>query len=459
MITVITIILVVVFLIAMNFLYVVSEFASVKARRTRIENMAEAGSRPAKIVLPMIEEGHAVDNYVAACQIGITLSSISLGAFGQRVLAQRLAVPVGSLTTSLGLDPSVTVAATEGLALTISVWVVLVVITTLQVVLGELVPKSLAIQRPEVWSVRTAFLMRFSLWLYQVLIWIFNGSGRLILKLLGFEYREGHGHAHSPEEIELLVEESTEAGILDEEERQMLRNTFRLKDLTARQVMIHRTRMIAAPVDTPIQELIQLSLTHGYTRIPIYEESIDDILGIAHIKDLFRCHVHGQEDVRPHLRKVGYVPESLPVVDVWETLRQSGQYLVVVFDEYGGTAGILSLEDLIEEIFGELQDEFDDELALVAEDQHGRFYLRGDLLVSDVNEYLGLDLPVDMADTLGGLLIHATEGSPEVGTEVTIGGTTMRIEKIEGLGVDEISLPKPDLDVTRLTEWEVANYE
>jgi len=132
---------------------------------------------------------------------------------------------------------------------------------------------------------------------------------------------------------------------------------------------------------------------------------------------------------------------------------------VVVFDEYGGTAGILSLEDLIEEIFGELQDEFDDELALVAEDQHGRFYLRGDLLVSDVNEYLGLDLPVDMADTLGGLLIHATEGSPEVGTEVTIGGTTMRIEKIEGLGVDEISLPKPDLDVTRLTEWEVANYE
>jgi CBS domain containing-hemolysin-like protein len=461
MLTFLTIALVVIVLVAMNFLYVASEFASVKARKTRIISLAENGNSTAKTLLPMVEEGKAIDKYVAACQIGITLSSLSLGAYGQRVLAVQLAEPLAQLTTNFGWDTDIVSAATEGTALAIAVWGVLVFITVLQVVVGELIPKSLAIQRPEEWSIRTAYLMKLSIWAYTVLIWFFNGSGNLILRIMGMEHKDGHGHVHSAQEIELLVRESTEAGILDEDEQQMLRNTFRLKELTARQVMVHRTRMISAPEETPVADLLQLSLEHGYTRIPVYKDNIDQITGIVHIKDLFKLHSAGKStlDKENDIRGIGFVPESLPVPDVWDALRQSGQYLVAVFDEYGGTAGIISLEDLIEEIFGELQDEFDDEVALISEDPQGRVYLRGDLLISDVNEYMDLNLPEDTNNTLGGLIIHATEGSPEVGQEIEIAGIHFRIEKIADLGVDEISFVKPNIEIPTNVEWEVADHE
>ena len=451
--------LVVVFLIAMNFLYVASEFATVKARQTRLNQIAEGGSSAAQMLLPMMAPGKPIDDYVAACQIGITLSSLSLGAYGQNVLAGKLAPTIAKLTTQLGWDSGVATAGTEGVALLIATWSVLIFITILQVVIGELVPKSLAIQRPEKWAVRTSYLMKISIWLYTVLIWIFNGSGTRILKWLGLEHSAEHGHYHSAQEIEMLVEESAQAGILDDEERQMLRNTFRLKELTARQVMVHRTRIVSSSIDTPVKELIQLALKFGYTRIPIYRDNIDQIAGIVHIKDLFRLYNNQISSIQEALREIKFVPESLPVSDVWAMLRDSGQYMVAVFDEYGGTAGIITLEDLIEEIFGELQDEFDDEIALVSEDAQGRYYLRADLLVSDVNEYFDLSLPEGKADTLSGLLLNAAEGSPEEGMEMEIAGILFRIEKIKDLGIDEISFTKPEIDISRLVEWEVASHD
>ncbi len=459
MVAVFFIFLVVAFLIAMNFLYVAAEFASVKARKTRLNQIAESGNGTAQMLLPMIDAGDAIDNYVAACQIGITISSLSLGAYGQNVLAKELAPLIAPITTSLGWDSGVAAAASEGSALLIATWSTLAIITILQVVVGELIPKSLAIQRPEKWAVNTTYLMKLSIWLYTGLIWLLNGSGNRILKWLGLDHHGGHGHLHSAKEIEMLVEESAEAGILDDEERQMLRNTFRLKELTARQVMVHRTRLVAAPIDSTVASLIQLALKYGYTRIPVYRDNVDQIAGIVHIKDLFQLHNENVTTVKARLRDVTFVPESLPVPDVWETLRKSGQYMVIVFDEYGGTAGIITLEDLIEEIFGELQDEFDEELALFAEDAMGRYYLRGDLLVSDINEYLEMNLPLDIADSLSGLLFHASDGSPKEGMEVEIAGTAFRIEKVDDLTISEISFSNPDIDISSLVEWEVASYE
>jgi CBS domain containing-hemolysin-like protein len=232
-----------------------------------------------------------------------------------------------------------------------------------------------------------------------------------------------------------------------------------MRELTARQVMVHRTRIIAAPVESSVVDLMQIALEAGHTRIPLFQDTIDNFIGFVHIKDVFRLHVLGKENLAEILRDVVYVPETMPVVDVWETLSDRRQYMAVVFDEFGGTAGLITFEDLIEEIFGELQDEFDDESALISLDAEGRIYLRGDLLVSDVNEYLSLSLP-DVADTLGGLILSELGRPPEVGDEITTGSTVIRVETMDDLSVMEVSLlPGPSSVISHVGEWEVADHE
>ncbi len=430
-------------LIFTNALYVAAEFSTVSSRRTRISQMAGAGNRMAILLLPIVEDSQTLDRYVAACQIGITASSLALGAFGEGFISSRL-VEATAVATS------------------IAVIGVLIFLTLLQVVLGELFPKSLALQSPERVALATAVPVRWSMALFRPFIWFFNGSSNLILRLMGVEIYTGHGHVHSPEEIEILVTESHEGGLLDDEERQMLRNAFRMRELTARQVMAHRTRIIAAPVGSSVIDLMNLVLEVGHTRIPLFQDTIDNIIGFVHIKDLFRLYIEKTDNLAGILREVIYLPETLPIVDVWETLNIKRQYMAIVFDEFGGTAGLITYEDLIEEIFGELQDEFDDESALISLDEQGRIYLRGDLLVSDVNEYLGMSLP-DGADTLSGLIFSELGRPPRVGDEVTIGETIIRVETMADPGVSEVSIQTMQADVsdvsTQLGDWEVASHE
>ncbi len=449
------------FLIFVNGLYVAAEFATVSSRRTRISQMASGGNRFARMLLPIVEDSQMLDKYVAACQLGITASSLVLGAYGQNVIASRLVDPITELVDYFlpwlennGIATSTTSSA---LATTIAITGVLLVLTLLQVIMGELFPKSVAIQYPERIALLTVIPVKWSLVLLRPFIWFFNGSGNLVLKLLGRDTGGEQGRVHSPEEIEILVSESHEGGLLDDEERQMLRNAFRLRDLTARQVMAHRTRIVAAPVGSTILEILTIALDAGHTRIPLYQETVDNIIGFVHVKDLFRLHVEGKENLAEIMREVPYVPESIPVVDVWETLNRQGQYMAIVFDEFGGTAGLITFEDLIEEIFGELQDEFDDEGALISLDDEGRVHLRGDLLVTDVNEYLELDLP-DTADTLSGLVISELGRPPSIGDEITVGEIVIRVEMMADLGVSEVSLQSSTTDISsRVGEWEVGN--
>jgi putative hemolysin len=450
-------------LIFINGLFVAAEFATVSARRTRISQMAGSGNRLAKILYPIVSDSQVLDRYVAACQLGITASSLVLGAFGQNFIASRLIEPLASTLIWFdsqvgGINLSTELAATA-LATSIAVTFVLLLLTLLQVVLGELFPKSVAIQYPERMALATVAPVSWAMVIFRPLIWLFNGSGNLVLKLMRVDTQTSHTRIHSPEEIEILVTESHEGGLLDDEERQMLRNAFRLRDLTARQVMVHRTRIVSAPVESNVVELLEIALEVGHTRIPLYQETIDNILGFVHIKDLFRLHVNGNENLAEILRDVVHVPETLPIVDVLETLRTKRQYMAIVFDEFGGTAGLVTYEDLIEEIFGELQDEFDDETALISLDDKGRIYLRGDLLVSDVNEYLQLKLP-DVADTLGGLMLSELGRPPHEGDEVIVNDTTIRVESMEDRSVSEVSIQKVLTEVSsQLGEWEVASHE
>ncbi|MGB3715315.1 MAG: hemolysin family protein [Candidatus Promineifilaceae bacterium] len=450
-------------LIFINGLFVAAEFATVSSRRTRISQTASSGNRFARMLLPIVEDSQTLDKYVAACQLGITASSLVLGAFGQNVIASRLVNPIAELLEYVlpwlekaGITSSVTASA---LATTIAVTGVLLVLTLLQVILGELFPKSVALQYPERLAMLTVVPVRWSLVLLRPFIWFFNGSGVLVLRLLGIDTGAGQGRIHSPQEIEILVSESHEGGLLDDEERQLLRNAFRLRELTARQVMAHRTRIVAAPVGSSVIELLEIALEVGHTRIPLYQETIDNIIGFVHIKDLFRLHVEGKENLAEILRDVVHVPESSPIVDVWETLNRQRQYIAIVFDEFGGTAGLITFEDLIEEIFGELLDEFDDEGTLISLDDEGRVHLRGDLLVTDVNEYLELELP-DTADTLSGLVMSELGRQPEVGDEIVVGETVIRVETMADRGVSEVSLQNSTTDIrSRVGEWEVGNHE
>lgn len=452
-------------LIFFNALYVAGEFATVSSRKTRISQLAAQGNPLARQLLPLIENTRALDRYVAACQLGITVSSLMLGAFGERVVAERLAVPLETALTAIqpllaGVGISAGTAA-DVAAHTMAITIVLFLFTSLQVIVGELLPKSIAVQYPERTALSVVLPVRWSMAFFRPLIWLFNGSGRLVLKLFNMESFEGRSRAHSPAEIEILVTESHEGGLLDAEERQMLRNAFRLRELTARQVMVHRTKIVTAAADSTVRDLLNLAVDTGHTRIPLYQGDIDNIMGFMHIKDLFRLHVEGSNNLAQILREVVHVPETMPALNVWDTLQSKRQYMAAVFDEYGGTAGLITLEDLIEEVFGEVQDEFDDESAIMSFDQAGRrIHLRADLLISDVNEYLNLQLPDQEATTLSGLVFHALGRPPDEGEIIKFGDTAIRVERIEDLGVSEVSLQIAlDEPVPHVEEWEIAKDE
>lgn len=457
-ITIIVTILLIALMIFFNALYVAAEFSTVSSRRTKISQMAAQDNPLARLLLPTLESPAKLDRYVAGCQIGITISSLVLGAFAQNAIASELAPLLAQAMSWAGWSADGEVVMTA--ARSISVIGVLIFVTGLQVIFGELFPKSLAIQYPETVALAVYWPMRISLALFAIPIWIFNGSASVLLRLMGRGVSEPGARIHSAAEIELLVTESHEGGLLDDNERRLLRNALRLRDLTARQVMIHRTKIVAMPADSMPLELLQQAIEAGYSRIPLYGESIDDIAGFVHVKDVFRLYTQGETDISSIVREVHYLPETLPINDVWDQLNAAGKYLGVVFDEFGGTAGLITQEDLIEEIFGELQDEFDDEMAVIARDKEGRIYLRGDLLVTDVNESLELNLPTEPADTLSGLVFSTLGRPPVVGEEVSFEGVAIRIETMEDLSVDEVSLQLPPGDQdSPFSEWEIAEHD
>lgn len=417
-------------LIFFNALYVAAEFSTVSVRRSRLVKIAEEGNRIAQLLLPIVEDPRRLDTYVAACQIGITASSLTLGYYGQAALTPIIA----PLVARLG---DVSQTAIQSVVATGT----LLFLTTLQVILGELVPKNIGVQYPERLALLTAVPMRWSMALFQPFIWLFNGSGQLILKILGLTPTTEHAHMHSPEEIKFLVEESTAGGLLDAEEERLLTNTLRLRKQIVRQVMIPRIQMLTAPADKPCDELLALLADSPFSRLPLYDESIDDIVGVVHLKDLLCLNRQtGQQDARLVMHTVPFVPATVSVDEVFTLLQRERHHVAIVLDEFGGTAGLVTIEDLVEEIFGELQDEFDVETPPIEVQSGHRVKVRGDMLISTLNEQLNLDLPTEGVDTIGGLVLSELGHVPTQGDEIEAGGITFRVEKMDGRGVTAVSL-------------------
>lgn len=436
MLTVLIAIVIVALLVGLNGLYVAAEFSTVGARHTRLRQAADAGSRMARMLLGVVDDPQRLDTYIAASQVGITLSSIALGIYGQQQLAPYLE-PLLSRLPIPDWDRAGAAAA--------SAILVLLGLTTLQVVLGELVPKSLAIRYPESVAIATAVPMRLSTDVFlRPLIFLLNGSGTVLLRLFGLQRQEGHGRVHSPEEIFILARESYRGGVINPQVWRILSSAFRTRETVAERVLVPRTRMVAAEVGHPVRQVLSQVAESAYSRIPIYEGTIDHVIGYVHLRDLFSLYRSDPEaGVRQILRPVPYVPETLPVLEVWERLNEAQSYVAIVIDEYGGTAGMVTREDLIEELFGEVLDEFDPDSSRIQVAGLRRVIVSGDMPVSELNQLLNLALPEDRSTTVAGLLLEELGRIPTKGEQFAFNDVRLRVERVSSRMVEAISIELP----------------
>jgi CBS domain containing-hemolysin-like protein len=421
----VTTIFVIIILIFFNALYVASEFSTVSSRRSRLSHQANEGNKLAETILRIVENPQRLDSYVATCQVGITISSLVLGFYGQGQLTNSI-TPIITSFSNLSHSGAQSISAT----------VILIILSIFQILLGEIVPKNIGIQYPERLALMTAIPMRWSEVIFKPLIWLFNGSGILIMRLLKLEPSTEHSHIHSPEEIAFLIEESGEGGALKTEEHRLLVNTLKMREATIRQVMIPRARMLTAPITTSRKQLLSLVADSPYSRIPIFEEDIDKILGVIHLRDLL-CLEYYEETLPIHhlIHPVPFIPESISVKETFNLLQKKRFQAAIVLDEYGGTSGLVTLEDILEQIFGDLKDEFDAETPKFQLLPGNQIWIRGDMLIGQVNELLNINLPEEDIDTIGGLILNEIGYVPIANDEVMISKFKFRVEKMSGRGV------------------------
>lgn len=413
-------ILVVAALILINAVYVAAEFAAVGVRRSRLRQLAAERHPLAVWLLPLVETPAALDRYIAACQIGITLSSLGLGAYAQSTIAVSLTPLFATLG---GLQP---VAAQST-----SAAVVLLILTVGQVIFGELVPKSLALQYPTQSALYTLPAMVPSLWIYRPFIKWLNGTGLLVLRAIGAP-TQAHRHIHSPDEIELLIAESRDGGLLEPDEHQRLQRALRLNLRQAKQLMVPRGRMSALDIETPLHEVINIVSRSPFSRLPVYRDSLDNIVGVLHTKDLVRWLVNeeGEATLASLIRPIVSVHESVTADRVLRDLRERRSLQALVVDEFGGTAGLLTLEDVLSELLGNVGDEFKSGAPTAETLPDGRVRLPGSMTVHDAASLLRTTWETD-ATTVGGMVTAALGHLPIAYEVVRIGDFEFGVERVE----------------------------
>ena len=414
----ITVALILVLLIVLNALYVAAEFSAVSVRRSRIQMLAEDGNRLAKVLDPIVSDPIHLDRYIAACQIGITVSSLLLGAYGQAKLAPIL----WRLFERFGLGERLA-------AESVSAAIVLIGLTGLQMVLGELVPKSVAIRYPARTAMYTVIPLRWSVTLFTWFIFILNGSGMLILRMLGMRTAGGHRHIHSAEEIEMLFDESRD---IEPDENVRFRRALRLGLRPTRQLMVHRRNIEALELGTSLEDVLDVIADSPYTRLPVYRKSFDDVVGILHTKDLVRHYSkHGSEGTLEELlRPVLHVPETATADHLLQDLRRERTHQAIVVDEFGGVEGLVTLEDLLTDMLGEVTDEFKQGEPQPEPLPDGRIRFPGAMRLYEVEPWLGWPLEGE-SDTIGGFMSEQLGHLPEEGETFDIREVRFTVERVD----------------------------
>lgn len=431
--------LLILFLVALNGFFVSVEFAAVASRRSRIETLAEKGNPSAKIVWSWLENPLARDRLIAASQLGITIVSLALGAVGENTFEQLLApyFHVENLPQSLQNFSSLL----RGLPLILS----LIIVTSLHVVLGEQVPKVATLHNPEDIALASARPMNFFSSTFKWFIDLLDYATRQILRLFGLKIVGGHSVIYTVEDIKHILTESEEGGIIQHPEREMLNAIFGLGELLVRQVMIPRTEILAVEADATLDEITKIVTQTTFTKLPIYEDDLDQILGILHVKDLLLTMESSSNEsytARKLAREALYVPETLPVNALLRQFRDNRQHIAIVLDEYGGTAGLVTLEDLLEEIVGEVSDPFDSTTPEIEILPDGSALINGLTLIEEVNMHLHLDLQDPHYDTIAGYFLGKIGRIPREGDEIESDEANLKVESMDGLRIDTIHLSR-----------------
>ncbi len=403
-------------LVAANAMFVAAEFSIVSVRRTRLIPLIEGGSRTARLVLRASEDPNA---FLAATQLGITMASLGLGWIGEPAVATILQPVIRGLP--IGLQDTTTHLVAGVLAFT--------VITVLHIVFGELAAKSAALWRPEGTALVVAPPTEFFHRLFRPFIWGLNSTANGILGLFGLRAPSGH-HVYSSEEIGQLVTESRRAGAVDEEEAVLVHRAFKFTERLVEEVMVPRVSVRGLPKEATVRETIGIVREAGYSRLPVYAGDLDSIVGMVHVRDLLLAEVdgHGNEPVEKIMRPVLYAPEMKPVIDLLGEMRNKGIQLAVVLDEYGGTEGILTIEDLVEELVGDIPAEFRKERGLIVLQRPDRIVVDAAIPLDALNEAFPMDLQAEGVNTLGGFIFHHLGSVPEVGRTFTRGDLEFKIE-------------------------------
>ena len=419
--------LVLVVLIAVNAFYVAAEFAAVGVRRSRIRQKAEDGHALARRLLPILDDSERLDRYIAACQIGITISSLVLGAYGQVTLA-------AALEPHLARFGGLQTAAAESTAAVI----VLIGLTAFQMILGELVPKSVALQYPSQTALYTVLPMQWSLRVLGWFISVLNGSGLAILRLFGAQ-GAGHRHVHSPQEIEMLIAESREGGLLKPDEHRRLRRALHLGRRPVREIMVPRTGIKAVNSGATVAEVLVQLKASPYTRLPVFRESLDDIVGLIHAKDvaLRVAAGRGSDSLDSLLRPILVVPLTLTGEQLLAQMREQRRLMAVVLDEFGGTAGLVTLDDALEEILGDLDDEFKRHGPPPERLPDGRVRLPGQMRLDEAEPWIGRLWDTE-AHTVGGAVMEAIGRVPVAGERLEIDEVAVEVEHVVGRRIDSV---------------------
>jgi CBS domain containing-hemolysin-like protein len=421
-------------LVGLNAFFVAAEFALVSARTTRLQTLRDTGDRKALLALKVIAH---INDYISGTQLGITLASLGLGWVGETTLASLLEHIFESLPRSFAALMTHTVAGTIAFAC----------ITFLHIVLGELVPKSIALRHPERlsrWMVRPLVLFTNA---FRPAIWLLNKSASGFFRLLAIQPPAHGERVHAPEELLLLLSESREHGLVEESDAEMIAGVLDLSHTSVRQAMTPRTEIVAVERRWPLDRVIEVIRSSGKSRLPVYEEDVDHIVGILLAKDLLNFfHDQAPFSLEAVMREPFFIPATMQVDELMQELQRRNAHLAIVVDEYGGTLGLITLEDLIEEIVGEIFDEFDraDDTAAIQSTAEGHLSVPGDLPIQELNERYHLHLPEGDYVTLAGLVLSLMGRVPTVGEQVQIDGLTLQVTAMDQLRIQRLEITLPD---------------
>lgn len=411
-----------------------SEFALVGVRKTRINELVNKGNTTAKLIQKALEH---LDTYISATQLGITLASLALGWIGEPALAHFLE-PL--LQNYLSQELAFVTAHTLSVAIAFSF------ITFLHIVLGELAPKTIALQKAEKTSLFIILPLYIFTKVFSPFIWVLNATGNLVVRLMGLHGVSENQLVHSEEEIRMILDQSEESGAIKQREAEMVQNVFKLGDTAVKQIMVPRTDIVAFKVSLTVKELITKIRKHQNSRFPIYEHSIDTIIGFVHIKDVYQLVLKDQQHKRLSetmiIRPIIFVPEFKKADAVLLEMRKKQIHMAIVNDEYGGTAGVVTLEDLVESVIGEIEDEFEKPVKEIERLSNGRFLIDGLTSIEKVQEKFKLPLKGQGYTTIGGLVFGILGREPKVGDQVQLGNITLTIEEVEGKRIKSIILKK-----------------